>query len=61
MRHDRKQELIDCCNFIIRNADEITKNLGYNSRTEVKIIFEVGEVPIVRVERDFMPKEVVEK
>lgn len=60
MKHDRKKEIIACCEGIIRNADNITKELEYNQDLEITISLNFDEVPNVTITKNIVPKEVID-
>ena len=60
MAHDRKKELIACCESIIRNADKITDDWNHNQSIEIMIRFPCNEVPTVEVKKTIVPHELIE-
>ena len=60
MKHDRKKEIIACCEDIIRNADNIAKELEYNQDLEITISLNFYEVPNVTIMKNIVPKEVID-
>ena len=60
MKHDRKKEIIACCEDIIRNADNIAKELEYNQDLEITISLNFDEVPNVTIMKNIVPKEVID-
>lgn len=60
MKHDRKKEIIACCEGIIRNADNIAKEFEYNQDLEITISLNFDEVPNVTITKNIVPKEVID-
>lgn len=60
MKHDRKKEIIACCEDIIRNADNIAKELECNQDLEIMISLNFDEVPNVTITKNIVPKEVID-
>lgn len=59
-KHDRKAEIIACCNGIIRNAEKITEDYGHNQGLEVTIKIYPNEAPTVTIKRSMIPQELIE-
>lgn len=60
MKHDRKKEIIACCEGIIRDADNIAKELECNQDLEIMISLNFDEVPNVTITKNIVPKEVID-
>lgn len=60
MKRNRKQELVACCEGIIRNASKITAEYEHNQGLKIVISIEVNEAPQVSIIREFIPKEVID-
>lgn len=61
MNHNRKNELIACCNGIIRNAEKIVDDLGHDRTLKITIEIVPHNYPEVTIEKCFIPKEVIEE
>lgn len=59
MKNDRKKELIACCMGIVRNADDIVRDMKYNQSLKVEITMNSNEAPNVNIVKTFIPEEVV--
>lgn len=59
MRPNRKEEIIACCEGIIRNAEKITEDLEHDGGLEILIQIEPREAPKVLVSKTFIPKELI--
>ena len=60
LKHNRKEELIVCCESIIRNAEKITDDWSYNQNIEVRISLSCNECPVVEVKKTIIPEELIE-
>lgn len=60
MKHDRKAEIIACCEGIIRNAEKIAEDYEHNQGYEINISIYPGEVPTVSIKKTIIPKELIE-
>lgn len=60
MRPSREQEIIACCEGIIRNAKKITEDMEHDQILEIRITIEPHAVPVVETKKTFVPRELFE-
>lgn len=60
MRPDRKDEIVACCNAIIRNAEKIVDDYGYDNELHICIDFDLRETPTITIKKKIIPEELVE-
>lgn len=61
MKRNLKNELIACCECIVRNAESIADECEFNQGINVTIHLKVGnELPYVTIEKEIIPKEAID-
>lgn len=61
MKRSRKEEIIACCEGIIRNVDSIVTDYGHDQSVEILISIKPNSAPVVSVTKKFFPAELMKR
>ena len=59
-KRNREQEIISCCEGIIRNASKIADDWGYNQNCKIIIQIDCNKAPTVEITKSIIPVELTE-